>query len=53
MKHKALKDFGAVFVMASIATLLAAFVLWRDGHPFLAADVLILSPFPCPGPLPC
>ena len=52
MRH-ALKSLGVVFIVGSAVTLAAAYVLYRDGHPFLAFDVLLVSPFPCPGPVPC
>lgn len=46
------KLFGA-YVILSALTLLIAWELYKTGHLAAAIAVLIVSPFPCPGPAPC
>jgi hypothetical protein len=43
----------AFYVIASIVTLLGAYFLWESGHKVLAAELILVSPFPCPPGIPC
>jgi hypothetical protein len=42
-----------IFIAGTVVTLLAAFILSETGHKILAAELILLSPFPCPTGLPC
>lgn len=42
-----------IFILLSVLTYIVAFILYEDHHPLAALAVLVISPFPCPGPEPC
>lgn len=43
-----------VWLLGTIATLLAAWWIWKKWHePGAAMALVIASPFPCPPGLPC
>lgn len=42
-----------IYVLGSVATLALAWWLWTHRHQFLAADLILISPFPCPPGFPC
>lgn len=48
-----MKTATEIFIFGSIITVLVAVFLWHYKHPILAADVILISPFPCPPGIPC
>jgi hypothetical protein len=51
--EKLVKKWGFLYIVLSAATIIGAYALFKAGHPILAADVIVISPFPCPPGLPC
>ena len=47
------RKFAAGYVVASVATLAVAALLFAAKKPKLAAAVIVASPVPCPPGLPC
>lgn len=48
-----MKMASLIFVVGTIATFVLAFFLYEEHHRLAAAEVIVLSPFPCPSGLPC
>jgi hypothetical protein len=47
---KLIRGYIHYWVIGTIATFAIAWLLWRNNKPIEAAAVVMLSPFPWPGP---